>query len=159
MTIPPTSSLEQYFGELADPREGQNVQQPLLSILSIAICAVIWGADNWVDVEMFGQAKQAWFETFLDLPHGSPSHDTFGRVFRRINPEAFETCFSEWTQALCSLTAGEVVALDGKQLRRSKDSVPGREGIRLVSAWASENALMLIQAPVEEGRNEIPTLL
>lgn len=159
MSIPPTSSLEQYFGEMPDPREGQNVQHPLLSIVSIAICAVICGADNWVDVAMFGQAKQAWLETFLELPHGIPSHDTFGRVFRRINPEAFETCFSAWTQALCSLTAGEVVALDGKQLRRSKDGALGHEGLRLVSAWASENALMLAQAPVVEGSNEIPTLL
>lgn len=159
MTLPPMSSLDLYFSELPDPREGQNIQHPLLSILSIAICAVICGADNWVDVEMFGEAKQAWLATFLDLPHGIPSHDTFGRVFRRINPEAFKSCFNEWTQALCSLTAGEVVALDGKQLRRSKDGVLGREGIRLVSAWASANALMLTQAPVEEGRNEIPTLL
>jgi predicted transposase YbfD/YdcC len=159
MFLPPTSSLEAYFGELPDPREGQNIQHPLLSLLSIAICAVICGADNWVDVEMFGQAKHAWLATFLDLPHGIPSHDTFGRVFRRIHPEAFERCFSEWTQALCNLTAGEVVALDGKQLRRSKDGVLGREGLRLVSAWASENALLLTQAPVEEGHNEIPTLL
>lgn len=159
MSIPPTSSLEQYFGELPDPREGQNVQHPLLSIVSIAICAVICGADKWVDVAMFGQAKHVWLETFLELPHGIPWHDTFGRVFRRINPEAFEVCFGEWTQALCSLTAGEVVALDGKQLRRSKDSGLGHEGIRLVSAWASENALMLAQAPVEAGSNEIPTLL
>jgi len=159
MGLPPSSSLEQYFGELPDPRKGQNIQHPLVSILSIAICAVICGADNWVDVEMFGQSKRAWLETFLDLPHGIPSHDTFGRVFRRINPEAFETCFNEWTQALCSLTAGEVVALDGKQLRRSKDGVLGREGIRLVSAWASENALVLTQAAVEEGHNEIPTLV
>ena len=158
MVLPPSSSLGQYFGGLPDPREGQNVQHPLLSILSIAICAVICGADNRVDVEMFGQAKQAWLATFLDLPHGIPSHDTFGRVFRRINPDAFESCFSEWTQALCRLTAGEVVALDGKQLRRSKDGVLGREGIRLVSAWASENALMLTQAPVEAVHNEIPIL-
>jgi len=159
MIPPPSNRLEQYFGELPDPREGQNVQHPLLSILSIAICAVLCGADNWVDIEMFGQAKQAWFETFLELPHGIPSHDTFGRVFRHINPEAFERCFSEWTQALCDLTAGEVVALDGKQLRRSKDGALGQEGIRLVSAWASENALVLTQVPVEEGHNEIPSFL
>jgi predicted transposase YbfD/YdcC len=154
-----TNSLEQYFGRLSDPREGQNVQHPLLSIVSIAICAVICGADNWVDVEMFGEAKQDWLQTFLALPHGIPSHDTFGRVFRRIAPEAFEACFSEWTQALCNLTAGEVVALDGKHLRGSKDGILGREGIRLVSAWASENELMLTQALVEDGQNEIPTLL
>lgn len=159
MSIPASNSFEQYFGELADPRAGQNVQHPLLSIISLAICAVICGADNWVDVEMFGQSKYTWLETFLELPHGIPSHDTFGRVFRRIKPEAFEACFSEWTQALCNLSEGEGVALDGKQLRRSKDNVLGHAGIRLVSAWASDNALMLAQAPVAEGSNEIPTLL
>ncbi len=159
MTLPPTSGLEQYFGELPDPREGQNVQHPLLSILSIAICAVICGADNWVDVEMFGEAKQAWFARFLPLPHGIPSHDTFGRVFRHLNPEVFEQCFKEWTQALCQLTAGRLVALDGKYLRRSKDNRVQQDALHLVSAWASENALMLIQSRVEEGENEIPTLL
>ena len=159
MCLQPTSDLERYFGELPDPREGQNVQHPLLSILGMTICGVICGADNWVDVEMFGQAKREWLETFLELPHGIPSHDTLGRVFRRINPWAFEACFQEWTQALCELSAGEVVALDGKHLRRSKDGVLGREGIRLVSAWASENALMLTQVLVEADSNEIPALL
>jgi predicted transposase YbfD/YdcC len=159
MGLPPSSGIEQYFGALADPRTGQNVQHPLLSILGIAICGVICGADNWVDVEMFGQAKQGWLATFLELPHGIPSHDTFGRVFRRINPDAFESCFREWTQALCELTAGEVVALDGKQLRRSKDGVLGRDGIRLVSAWASDNGLVLAQEQVAQGSSEIPTLL
>jgi predicted transposase YbfD/YdcC len=154
-----TDSLEQYFGKLADPREGQNVQHPLLSIVGIAICAVIGGADNWVDVEMFGQVKEGWLKSFLALPHGIPSHDTFGRVFRRIVPEAFEACFSEWTQALCNLSAGEVIALDGKHLRGSKDGILGRDGIRLVSAWASDNHLLLTQAQVKEGENEIPTLL
>lgn len=105
---------------------------------------------------MFGQVKRAWFETFVELPHGIPLHNTFGRVFRHINPEAFERCFSQWTQALCSLKASDVVALDGKQLRRSKDSLLGRDGIRLVSAWASENTLMLTQVQVEKDRNEIP---
>jgi DDE_Tnp_1-associated len=79
----------------------------LLSIIGIAICGVICGANNWVDVEMFGQAKREWLETFLELPHGIPSHDTFGRVFRQINLEAFEACFQEWTQALCKLSAGK----------------------------------------------------
>lgn len=159
MSLLPTGSLETYFGNLPDPREGQNVQHPLLNILGIAICAVIGGADNWVDVETFGQAKQEWFETFLELPYGIPSHDTFARVFRRIQPEVFERCFSEWIQALCERSAGEVVALDGKHLRRSKDRVLGREGIRLVSAWAGENGLMLTQVPAERGQNEIPALL
>src|SRR5262249_46341557 len=114
----------------------------------MAMCAVICGAENWVEVEMFGPATQGWLATFLDLAHGIPSHDTFGRVFRRVNPEAFEGCFGEWTQALCRLSVGEVVALDGKYRRGSRDGVLGHEAIRLVSAWASEHALMLAHAPV-----------
>ena len=110
MDSPPTSSIERYFGALPDPRQGKNVQHPLLSILSIAVCAVICGADTWVDVEMFGHAKQAWLERFLYLPYGIPSHDTFGRVFRWLNPDAFEACFRQWTQAVCALLDGEVVA-------------------------------------------------
>lgn len=104
---------------------------------------------------MFRQAKQTWLQTFLELP----PHDTFGRVFRRINPEAFEACFGEWTQALCSRMVGEVGALDGKQLRRLKDRVRGHEGMRLASTWAGDNALIRAQAPVVQGSNEIPTLL
>ncbi len=155
----PISSLERYFGELPDPRQGKNVQHPLLSLLSIAVCAVICGADNWVDVEMFGQAKQAWLESFLYLPHGIPSHDTFGRVFRWLDPDVFEACFRQWTQAVCALLGGEVVALDGKQARRSKDGLLGREGLRLVSAWASDNRLVLAQEPVAQHSNEIPTVM
>jgi predicted transposase YbfD/YdcC len=150
--------MERYFGGLPDPRQGQNVQHPLLSIITIAISAVVCGADSWVDIAMFGEAKQDWLASFVALPHGIPSHDTFGRVFRHLNPEAFEACFREWTQMICELTAGEVVALDGKQLRRSKDGSLGREGIRLVSVWASENRLVLAQEAVAEGSNEIPTL-
>ena len=123
------TSIEQYFGDLSDPRSGQNVQHPLLSIMTIAICGVICGADTWMDIEMCGQAKQGWFETFLDLPHGIPSHDTFGRVFRMIDPDEFQACFQEWTAAICALTAGEVVPVDGKQLRRSKDGALGKAGI------------------------------
>lgn len=158
MDRPPPSSLEPFFTDLPDPREGQNVRHPLLSIVSIAICAVICGADNWVDVAMFGHAKQAWLTGFLDLPHGIPSHDTFGRVFRWLDPEAFEASFRNWTQGLCVLTKGEVVVLDGKRLRRSKDGTLGREGLRLVSVWATDNRLVIAQEPVPEASNEIPTL-
>ncbi len=158
MSTAPMSSMERYFGGLPDPRQGQNVQHPLLSIITIAISAVVCGADSWVDIAMFGEAKQDWLASFVALPHGIPSHDTFGRVFRHLNPEAFEACFREWTQMICELTAGEVVALDGKQLRRSKDGSLGREGIRLVSVWATENRLVLAQEAVAEGSNEIPTL-
>jgi hypothetical protein len=106
---------------------------------------------------MFGEMREARLKTFLALPQGIRSHDAVERMFRRISPGAFEGCFSEWTQALCSLSAGEVIALDGKHMRGSKDGVLGREGIQLVSAWANDNHLMLTQAQVEAGENEIPT--
>lgn len=152
------SSITVYFKRLPDPREGQNVQHPLLSILTIAICGVICGADSWVDVAMFGEAKRDWFEQFLPLPHGVPSHDTFSRVFRHIDADAFEKCFREWTQEICALAQDEVVALDGKRLRRSKETGLGREGIHLVSAWASEQRLVLAQEQVAQGSNEIAAL-
>lgn len=159
MSTPLMTSIERYFGELPDPRTGHNVQHPLLSLMTITICGVICGADSWVDVEMYGQSKQAWLARFLDLPHGIPSHDTFGRVFRWLNPDVFEARFREWTQAVCRLTEGQVLALDGKHVRRSKDGLLGREALHLVSVWASNNHLVLAQEPVAEGSNEIPTLL
>jgi predicted transposase YbfD/YdcC len=162
MTIPPETSLGRHFGELPDPRSGQNVRHPLLSIISIAICAVICGADDWVEVEQFGQAKHEWLSSFLALPHGIPSHDTFGRVFRYLNPDQFQACFQAWTQALCQLTAGAVVAIDGKQVRRSKDGVLGRDGIYLVNVWASDNQVVLAQEQVPDHTTEtkaIPKLL
>jgi predicted transposase YbfD/YdcC len=119
---------------------------------------MICGADTWVDMEMFGQSKQAWLETFLDLPHGIPSHDTFGRVFRQLNPEEFQASFQLWTQAVCQLTRGEVLAVDGKQLRRSKDGTLGREGIYMVSVWASDNELVLAQDKVADHSNEITAI-
>jgi predicted transposase YbfD/YdcC len=158
MSKSPTSSLEQRFSSLADPRTGQNIQHPLMSIISIAICGVICGADTWMDIVLFGEAKKAWLETFLDLRHGIPSHDTFGRVFRQLEAGSFEQCFREWTQALCQRTAGAIRSLDGKQVRRSKDGALGRDGIWLVSVWAADNHLVLAQEQVAEGSNEIPTL-
>lgn len=155
----PNSSIEEYFGGLPDPRTGENIQHPLLSLISIAICGIICGADSWVDVESFGQAKAAWLGSFLALPHGIPSHDTFGRVFRHLDPAAFEASFREWTTSLCRLSGGAVLAVDGKYLRRSKDSLTGREALELVSIWASDNHMVLAQEAVEEGSNEIPTLV
>jgi predicted transposase YbfD/YdcC len=157
MSSQPPTNVHQYFGELSEPR-GQNVQHPLLSIITLAICGTLCGADTWVDIEMYGHAKQEWLATFLDLPHGIPSHDTFGRVFRQIDPEEFQGCFREWTRAICELTQGEVVAVDGKQLRRSKDGLLGKEGIYMVSAWASENRLVLGQEKVDDHSNEITAI-
>jgi len=161
MPSQPPTNIHQYFGDVTDPR-GQNARHPLLSIIAIAICGTLCGADNWVDIEMYGQAKQEWLSTFLDLPHGIPSHDTFGRVFRQLDPDEFQRSFHTWTMAICELTQGEVVAIDGKQVRRSKEGVLGKEGIHMVSIWASENQLVLGQEKVDDHSNEItaiPTLL
>lgn len=158
--MPPESptSISQYFGGVSDPRTGQNVQHPLLNIITIAICGIICGADTWVDIEMSGNAKSRWLGTFLDLRHGIPSHDTFGRVFRYINPEEFQASFQEWTTAICERTEGEVMAVDGKWVRRSKDGTLGKEAIQMVSIWASENESVLAQEKVDEGTNEITTI-
>src|SRR5436190_22613256 len=127
MSTEPKNNVERYFGKIGDPRRGQNIQHKLLDIITIALCGIICGADNWVDVEMFGQAKLEWLSSFLELRHGIPSHDTFGRVFRALNAEAFEASFAEWTRAICELSAGTILLVDGKQLRRSKDGTLGQE--------------------------------
>jgi predicted transposase YbfD/YdcC len=152
------SSIDTYFGDLPDPRDGDNISHPLINIITITLCAVICGADSWVDVEMFGQAKQTWFSQFLDLRHGIPSHDTIGRFFRCLNPDEFAARFREWTRHICGRIAGEVVAVDGKQLRRSKDAPLGKAGIYMVNVWATENGLSLAQQKVENHTNEITAI-
>ena len=124
----------------------------------IAICGVICGADSWVDIELFGKSKLNWLKTFLELPNGVPSHDTFGRVFAAINPEEFEKGFMEWVQAINELTQGQVIAIDGKQLRGSRDGENGKNAIYMVSAWAVENQLVLGQHKVDEKSNEITAI-
>jgi predicted transposase YbfD/YdcC len=158
MPSPPANGLGQYFAEVTDPRNEHNIRHPLLTIMTIAICGVVGGADNWVDIEMFGNAKASWFETFLDLPHGIPSHDTFGRVFRHIDPEEFQTSFQRWTQSIYERTRGEVMAVDGKTLRRSKDGTLGKDALEMVSVWASENNLVLAQDKIEATTNEITAI-
>jgi predicted transposase YbfD/YdcC len=158
----PETSILAYFAELDDPRIEKNQKHPLINLISIAILAVICGADTWVDIERYGKAKQAWLGTFLDLSNGIPSHDTFGRVFRWLDAEQFQAQFIAWTQHLCELTAGQVVSLDGKKLRRSQDKAHERDGIWMVSAWAGENRLVLGQRKVAAKSNEltaIPRLL
>ena len=154
MPITPIGPLVFYFSDLEDPRS-DNRRHLLLDIVVIAICAAICGADTWTDVELFGQAKEQWFRTFLELPHGIPSHDTFGRVFALIDPEQFQARFRDWIAAVEERTAGEVLALDGKQLRRSHDKAEGKKAIYMVSAWASENSLVLGQQKVDDRSNEI----
>jgi len=158
MPTPPTASILAHFQHLDDPRISPATRHQLLDIVAIALCAVICGADSWVEVEAFGHAKRAWLGTFLALPHGIPSHDTFGRVFAALDPAQFETGFRSWVAAVARLTDGEVVAVDGKQLRRSHDATNGKAALTLVSAWAGANRLALGQVAVEPGSNEIPAI-
>lgn len=154
----PETSILAYFGELDDPRIEKNQKHPLINIIVIAILGVICGADTWVDMERYGNAKHEWLGTFLDLRNGIPSHDTFGRVFRWLDAEQFQAQFIAWTQHICELTAGQVVSLDGKKLRRSHDQQHERDGIWMVSAWAGENRIVLGQTKVAEKSNEITAI-
>jgi predicted transposase YbfD/YdcC len=152
------SDLMSHFADLADPRERQNQEHKFIDILVITICAALCGADDWVAVAEFGQAKQSWFETFLELPTGIPSHDTFWRVFRHLDPEQFQRCFMSWMASVQTLTGGEVIAIDGKQLRRSHDAAAGKAAIHMVSAWATTNRLVLGQRKVDDKSNEITAI-
>jgi len=154
----PTASLIRHFEELPDPRTGNAKTHIFLEILIIAILAVVCGADGWSDVELFGKTKKTWLKTFLELPKGIPSHDTFGRVFAKIKPEEFQKRFMEWVQAVETLTAGQVIAVDGKKLRRSHDQQAGKAAIYMVSAWATENQLVLGQTKVADKSNEITAI-
>ncbi len=151
-------TLESHFGNLTDPRIDRTKLHKLLDILVIAICAVIAGADNWEDVEEFGKARIGWFQTFLEVPNGIPSHDTFTRVFARLDPEQFQTCFLRWMNAVAEVIGGQVIAIDGKVLRRSHDKGIGKMAIDMVSAWASANRLVLGQVKVDEKSNEITAI-
>lgn len=150
--------LSEHFGDLPDPRIDRTKLHKLLDIVLIAICAVICGADDWVEVAMFGEAKEAWFRTFLELKNGIPSHDTFNRVFARLDPEAFRERFLGWVQAVSQITQGQVIAIDGKKLRGSAEQTLGRGAIDMVSAWATENHLVLGQEKVDDKSNEIKAI-
>jgi predicted transposase YbfD/YdcC len=158
MEPPIVPTLEQHFSDLTDPRVDRTKLHKLLDILVIAICAVIAGADNWEDVAAFGKAKLEWFQTFLELPNGIPSHDTFTRVFARLDPDQFQTGFLRWMTAVRARLGGEVIAIDGKVLRRSHDRGIGQAAIDMVSAWATVNRLVLGQVKVTEKSNEITAI-
>jgi len=153
-----TENIAKHFRELTDPRTGNAKRHIFIEILIIAICAVICGADGWNDVELYGKNKKDWLKTFLKLPKGIPSHDTFGRVFALIKPEEFQKLFIEWIKAIEKLTAGQVVAIDGKQLRRSHDHDAGKAAIYMVSAWATTNQVVLGQRKVDDKSNEITAI-
>ncbi len=152
------SSLRAHFAALPDPRVDRTKRHQLLDIVTIVICAVLCGADTWVDVEAWGKAKLGWLRSFLALPHGVPSHDTFGRVFAALDPAASERCFLGWVRGLAETAAGQVVAIDGKTLRHSHDRAHGKASLHLVSAWAAANHLVLGQVAVADHSNEIAAI-
>ncbi len=155
-----TWTIMTHFETLDDPRVERAKQHLLLDIITIALCAVICGADTWVEVEEFGHAKQSWLATFLALPNGIPSHDTFGRVCAALDAAQFATCFRGWVAAIATRTGttGQVIALDGKTVRRSHDRGAGKGALHMVSAWACAHHLVLAPVPVTEKSNEITAL-
>ena len=150
----PAGLIVEHFAELEDPRR-YNRRHKLLDIVVIAICAVICGADSWEDIELFGKSKEGWLRGLLELPHGIPAHDTYRRVFAVLDTEQFHNCFMEWIRAVDTLTAGQVIAADGKILRRSHDRSEGKKALQMVSAWASANGVVLGQRKVDSESNEI----
>jgi predicted transposase YbfD/YdcC len=145
------------FADLPDPRLDRNRLHRLTDILTIALCATIAGADGWEQVAEYGRSKEDFFRRFLELPNGIPSHDTFYRVFTRLDPDAFARCFGRWMAAACEGTGLVPVAVDGKSVRRSrKDTFTGR--LHLVSAWAAENRVVLGQVSVADGSHEIAAI-
>ena len=162
MAHAPKATILDHFAELDDPRVERTRHHKLVDILAIAICATICGADSWVHVALFGKSKRDWFQTFLELPHGIPSHDTFGAVFARLDPMQLQNCFVSWTQAIAELLPGEVVRrrrIDGKTARRSYDRAGKKGAIHMVSAWASQQSLTLGQVNTDEKSNEITAIL
>jgi predicted transposase YbfD/YdcC len=158
MDQPPTTTISIFFGDLPDPRIERTKRHGLLDILTIAICAMICGAEGATQIALFGNAKETWFRTFLKLPHGIPSHDTFGNVLANLDPAAFERCFMKWVRHWAQDLAGEVVPIDGKALRRSFDRAARKNPLHLVSAWASESGLSLGQVATADKSNEITAI-
>ena len=149
----PDLSIPRYFKKLKDPRRRHRRLHHLQDILVIALCAVIAGAQDWQQVATFGRKRRAWLQRFLELPNGIPSHDTFNRVFAALDPKRFLECFLRWTQSLRTAVSGEIVALDGKALRRALNQ--GQALPYVVSAWAVSNGLVLVQLKVADKSNEI----
>lgn len=154
----PTASIIKHFSSIPDPRIDRRKLHKLQDIFFITLCAVICGADDWVSIERFGEAKEAWLTEVLKLENGIPSHDTFGNVFAAINTEQFSECFSRWAADIAELGEGEIIAIDGKCLRRSLDKASGKAAIHMVSAWATQNQLVLGQQKVDDKSNEITAI-
>ena len=152
-----TKSLLDHLQVIPDPRMENKCDHKLIDILAITICAVICGADDWNAIESFGKAKQGWFECFLELPNGIPSHDTYRRLFSILSPKSFQEFFTNWVRDIADVVEG-VIAIDGKTLRRSHDRRNGKKAIHMVSAWSSANGMVLGQVKTDEKSNEITAI-
>jgi predicted transposase YbfD/YdcC len=151
-------TLKRHFAKLKDPRLNRRKRHLLIDIIVIAICAVICGCNTWQEIEVFGQRRHDWLRKFLRLPNGIPSHDTFERVFDRLDPQAFQACFHQWVQALVETRRGQHIAIDGKTLRSSGHAGSGLGPLHVVSAWATACHLTLGQVAVAEQSNEITAI-
>lgn len=148
-------NLPDAFQSLPDPRRSNATRHPFLEIILMALCGTLASADNFEEISRWASCNQTWLERFLTLPHGIPSSDTFRRIFAALSPEAFGECFLAWTKSFFLSNADEVIAIDGKTLRRSGDSRKDLPPLHLVSAWATKNRLVLAQQGVTEKENEI----
>jgi predicted transposase YbfD/YdcC len=152
------TSISRHFGSLPDPRVDRCKLHKLTDIITIALCAVISNADGWEDIEAYGCSKEALFRTFLELPHGIPSHDTFERVFARLDPIIFQQHFLDWVAHIRTKLPGDVVAIDGKTVCGSRDTTIDLSPLHMVSAWSSANALVLGQLRTADKSNEITAI-
>jgi len=144
-----------HFSLVTDPRKRGRRLHLLVDIIVISICAIICGAEHWTEIERFGNCKKKWFKSFLKLPNGIPSHDTFGRTFAKLNPVDFQKCFLNWIKELKKTFGADIISIDGKTLRNSFDTASKKAAIHMVSAWSSKNSCVLAQTKVEEKSNEI----
>ena len=159
MADPVNASIVEHFQTLEDPRIERTKKHNLLDILVIALCTLLTGGEGFQDMALFGQSKQAWLQTFLALPHGIPSHDTFGRVFARLNPQRFQECFLSWTRAVAQFTEGTLISLDSKTVKASFDRATTTSPLHMVSAWCSEQGgLVLGQRKTDTKSNEITAI-
>lgn len=148
MNLPASASIIEHFSSIPDPRIDRRKRHKLSDIFFITLCASICSANDWVAVELFGKAKEEWFTELLGLENGIPSHDTFGNVFAAIDTQLFSKCFSCWVADLTELSGENIIAIDGKCLRRSMDKASNKAAIYMVSAWATENQLVLGQQKI-----------
>jgi len=152
------TSLIEHFSLLPDPRILRKIRHKLIEIIVMSLCAVLAGADDWVEIAEYARIKRDWFKTFLELPGGIPSHDTFGRVFSLIDPEKFGECLMSWIREIFPCSETDIIAIDGKTARRSHDRANGKSAIHMVNAWAVKNHLVLGQVKTEDKSNEITAI-